>query len=104
MMMTLCGRSAIEKCEAILCMEYDEVRQDILSQVRKANDPALFAVANHIDDGRNWAQDGKFSVADFELLCKKTAQLRKIEHALHQIRAGSDEGCACCSYAEQATA
>jgi len=94
--MTITKRNELDKIETRLCIEYDQVREDILSNIHQSDDPELLAMANHIADGCDWSEADMMSQTDIALLRQKANQLRDIKIALERIKAGTYGTCLGC--------
>ena len=94
--MTSYNRNELEKIETQLCMEYDQVRQDILAHIHQSDDPQLLALANHIADGCDWSEADLLNDTEIALLRQKTNQMRDIQTALARIKAGTYGVCRQC--------
>ena len=94
--MTSYSRSELEKIETRLCMEYDQVREDILAHIHQSDDPQLLALANHIADGVDWSAADLQNDTDIALLRQKTDQMHHIQTALARIKAGTYGICLQC--------
>jgi len=87
--MTITKRNELDKIETRLCIEYDQMREDILSHIHQSEDPQLLSLANHIADGCDWSEADSMNETDIALLRQKTNQLRDIKVALERIKAGT---------------
>jgi len=86
----------LNKHEIQLRILYDRVREEIIGQLHKADDPATLTLANHILDGGDWTEADVLNDTDIELLHQKINRLRDIELALKQIEAGTYGICSRC--------
>lgn len=94
--MTHYSRTELSEIETELCMQFDQVREDILHQIHQSDDPEVLALANHIDEGCDWSEADLLSETDVARLRQKTLQLRDIEIALERIKSGSYGICSKC--------
>ncbi|MET3107031.1 RNA polymerase-binding transcription factor DksA [Oxalobacteraceae bacterium GrIS 2.11] len=94
--MTASTQHKLNENEIQLRILYDQVREDIVGQLHKADDPATLTLANHILDGGDWTEADVLNDTDIELLHQKINRLRDIELALKQIAAGTYGICSSC--------
>lgn len=94
--MTITKRNELDKIETRLCIEYDQIREDILSHIHQSEDPELLALANHIADGCDWSEADSMNETDIALLRQKSNQLQGIKVALERIKAGTYGICLNC--------
>ena len=93
--MTTYNRTVLDEIETRLCMQYDQVREDILAQTHQSDDPEIIALANHNDDC-DWTEADLQGDTDIARLRQQTRQLHDIEIALNRIKAGTYGVCAGC--------
>jgi len=94
--LTISKRNELDKIETRLCIEYDQMRENILNQIHQSDDPELLAMANHIADGCDWTEAAMMNETDIALLRHKANQLRDIKIALERIKIGTYGICLHC--------